>query len=462
MVERRGKHLDQNDVERRTPWSPQAERAVLGAMMLDTDSALLAAETVRPEAFWRESHRRIFEAMLVIAEKGMEIDPVLLCKQLESSGNLDTVGGIEFLNELQDVVPTAAHLQYHADILKDDATRRRLIVAGETIVREATDTKMDTAALLDATEHALFEIANREQKGSFESTDQLTRRSLTHVEMLHRKNQEVLGVPTGYKDLDRMTGGFRSSDLVIVAARPSMGKTSLGLNMAQHAAIRCGIGTAIFSFEMGNDQLMERLYAAQGDVNLQRLRQGKLSETEAAGLARAAGEVAAAPIWIDDTSTMTPIELRSKARRLKRRNPGLGLVVVDYLQLMEGGRHHDRQGRNEEVSYISRSLKHLAKELEVPVVAMSQLSRAVEQRGKDFRPRLSDLRDSGSIEQDADVVLFIYREEVYFGVKTQDGRNLEGRAELIVAKQRNGPVGSVNLFFRKNCTRFENRTFSGG
>jgi replicative DNA helicase len=441
---------------RQAPWSNEAEQAVLGAMLLDQDAALKAAEILDDTMFYREGHRLLFRAMTALTERGDVVDPVTLRDELMKRGDLDRAGGMEYIGSLIDVVPTAANIEYHGRIVRDKALLRRLIEAATGIVQEAYDARGLPSDVLDNAEHRIFQVAQLRRSEEFVRLKELIWPTMERIEQLQSGQGAVTGVPSGFVDLDRLTAGFQRADLVIVAARPSMGKTALILNVVQHAAIERNIGVGIFSLEMSKDQLVQRLLCSEGLVDAQRLRRGQLRDDDYPKLARAAGLLGTAPIWIDDSAAITPLAMRSKARRLKV-DHDIGMIVVDYLQLMQGPT--DTESRQQEISYISRSLKALAKELDIPVVALSQLSRAPDQRSGDHRPQLSDLRESGAIEQDADVVLFIYRQEMYDGPNDpKSGESIEGVAELIVGKQRNGPTGIVPLYFKKEYTRFDNRT----
>jgi len=434
---------------RQIPWSNEAEQAVLGAMLLDQDAALKAAEVLDDAMFYREGHRLLFRAMLALTERGDVIDPVTLRDELMRRGDLDRAGGMEY------VVPTAANIEYHARIVRDKAVLRRLIEAATSIIQDAYDGRATSAEVLDNAEHRVFQVAQLRRSEEFVRLKELIWPTMERIEQLHTSQGALTGVATGFKDLDLLTAGFQRGDLVIIAARPSMGKTAFALNIVQHAAIEHTVRVAVFSLEMSKEQLVQRLLCSEGLVDAQRLRRGQLRDDDYPKLARAAGLLGTAPIWIDDSAMLTPLAMRSKARRLKAEHD-IGMVVVDYLQMMQGPT--DAESRQQEISFISRSLKALAKELDVPVVALSQLSRAPEQRGGEHRrPQLSDLRESGAIEQDADVVCFIYRQEFYDGATDpKTNESLEGMAELIVGKQRNGPTGTVKLFFKKEYTRFDN------
>ncbi|NIR42924.1 MAG: replicative DNA helicase [Gemmatimonadetes bacterium] len=439
--------------DRQAPWSPEAETSVLGGMLIDADAVAKAVELVDDSMFYREANRRLYRAMKRLFERGSAIDPVTLIEELRGSGELEAVGGPAYLAELMEAVATAANIEYHARIVKDKALLRRLIeVSTETIQEAYRATTESVEDAIDRAEQRIFQVSQAGQRKGFVWIKEILWPAFEHIEQLQQAGGGVVGVPSGFPDLDNMTAGFQAADLIVVAGRPSMGKTSLVLNFMQHAAIEHETPVAFFSLEMSKEAIVQRLLCSEGQVNSQSLRRGKLSEQEYMQLATAAGHLNTAPIWIDDTPAITALELRAKARRLKA-EVDLGLIVVDYLQLMRGPR---AESRVQEISAISGALKAVAKELHVPVIALSQLSRQPEQR-QDKRPQLSDLRESGAIEQDADLVLFLYRPEVYASREDLEatGESLEGKAELIIGKQRNGPTGSFDLFFRKEFTRFE-------
>ena len=442
--------------DRRPPYSEDAEQAVLGAMLMDADAVMRAAEYVDDTMFYREGNRRIYRAMITLAERGEVVDPLTLANELTRKGELDASGGKDYIGFLVDAVPTAANIEYHAKIVREKALMRRLIEASTLTVSEAFEGSERAEELLDRAEQRIFELAQDRDQEGFTRIKELLWPTMERIEALHGSGSSITGVPSGFTDLDELTAGFQKSDLVIVAARPSMGKTAFTLNIAQYAALEANVPVAFFSLEMSKDSLVQRMLTAEARIDAQRLRRGMLRDDDFPRLARAAGILGSAPVWIDDTPGITVLEMRSKARRLKAEN-GIGLVIVDYLQLMQGP--SGVENRQQEISIISRGLKALAKELDVPVVALSQLSRAPEQRaGEGKRPQLSDLRESGAIEQDADLVMFLYRQEMYDGPVDKDGNSIEGRAEVIVGKQRNGPTGIVNLHFHKQYTRFENYT----
>ena len=442
--------------DRRPPYSEEAETAVIAAMLMDQDAILRAIEVVDDTMFYREANRRLFRAMASIAERGDVVDPLTLTEELSRRGELQGAGGKEYIGFLLDAVPTAANIEYHARIVKEKALQRRLIETCTSLISEAFAGTSTAAELLDEAEHQVFQVSQQRGTQGFMRVKELMWPTMERIEALQRGGKTITGVPTGFNDLDEITSGFQNSDLVIVAARPSMGKTAFVLNVAQYAAIEKNIPVAIFSLEMSKEALVQRMLTAEARVDAQKLRKGMLRDDDFPRMARAAGVLSSAPIWIDDSAGITLLEIRSKARRLKV-DANVGMVIVDYLQLISGPL--DAESRQQEISFISRSLKALAKELDVPVVALSQLSRAPEQRTAEHkRPQLSDLRESGAIEQDADLVMFIYRAEVYEGpdATDKDGNPVAGRAELIVGKQRNGPIGTAHLFFHKAYTRFEN------
>ncbi len=445
--------------DRRPPYSEDAEQAVLSAMLLDQDAVLRAVEFVDDSMFYAERHRRIFRAMVGIAERGGVVDPLTLSDELQRRGDLEGSGGKDYIGFLVDAVPTAANIEYHAQIVREKATLRRLIEVSTSIVAEAFDGHVTARELLDEAESKIFQVSQQQTRDGFTRLKELLWPTMERIEKLHAGGMTVTGVASGFNDLDELTSGFQPSDLIIVAARPSMGKTAFTLNIAQHAAIENKVPVALFSLEMSKESLVQRMLTSEARIDAQRLRKGLLRDDDFPRLARAAGILGTAPVWIDDTPGITLLEMRSKARRLKTES-GIGLVIVDYLQLMQGP--SNAESRQQEVSQISRGLKALAKELNVPVVALSQLSRAPEQRtGDNKRPQLSDLRESGAIEQDADLIMFLYRQEFYDGPTDKDGNSLEGKAEVIVGKQRNGPTGLVNLFFHKQYTRFESYSQRG-
>lgn len=432
---------------RTLPHNLEAERSVLGAILIDNHTFNLAAAVINAQAFFRDAHRRIFERMTDLAERSQPIDLVTLKEALERSGELEEVGGPAYVASLVDGVPRSTNVEYYAQIVKEKATLRALIFSANKILANAYEADQEADLILDDAESAIFAVAEDRVKAGFMPMRELVKESFPKIEKLFEHKSYITGVPTGFDDLDRKTRGLQPGDLVIVAARPSMGKTSLVLNICQHVATQ-GRVAGFFSLEMSKEQLVLRMLTSEARIDAQRLRTGFVSDHDFGRLARALGTLSEAKVFIDDTASIGVLEMRAKARRLKAEH-GLHLLVVDYIQLMQGrGRFDNRQ---QELASISRSLKGLAKELHVPIIALSQLSRAPETRS-DHRPLLSDLRESGALEQDADVVLFIYREDHY----RDAGEESDGTAEIIVGKQRNGPIGSTRLAFIREFTRFEN------
>ncbi|HTS89599.1 MAG TPA: replicative DNA helicase [Gemmatimonadales bacterium] len=447
---------------RGAPWSNEAEQAVLGAMLLDQDAALRGVELLDDGLFYKEGHRRLFRAMRRLIERRVVIDHVTLRDELERKGELEAAGGEIYLAELVDAAVTTANLEAHAALVREKAVLRQLIETSTAIVSQAYAGAQSAGELLDEAESRIFQISQFQKAEGFSRIKEMLWPAMERMEKLHDRKQTVTGVPSGFKDLDELTLGFQPSELVVIAARPSMGKTAFVLNIAAHAAADAlqsdgqRGGVAFFSLEMSKESLVQRLLSAEASVDSHRLRRGDLKDSDFAALARAAGFLSSCPIWIDDTPALTLLEMRSKARRL-RLEGNVGVVVLDYLQLMRSPQY--AKDRVQEISDISRSLKALARELEVPVIALSQLSRASEQRGGDRVPILSDLRDSGAIEQDADQVIFIHRPEMYYDLREKaekEGKDIRGRAIVELAKNRNGPTGPINLFFRKEVMRFEN------
>jgi replicative DNA helicase len=434
--------------ERIPPQSIEAEQAVLGAVFLDPSALTLASEILIPEDFYRAAHQKIFHAMLRVADKGEPVDLVTVTAELADTQQLEEVGGVSYLSELADSVPTAANVEYYARIVEEKSVLRRLIRTATSIAQDGYTREDEVDVLLDEAERKIMEISQRKHSGAFKNIKDVLVQTYDNIEMLHNRKGEVTGIPTGFTELDRMTSGFQRSDFIIVAARPSVGKTAFALNIAQNVATKTNENVAIFSLEMSAQQLVMRMLCAEGNINAQNLRTGKLTPEDWGKLTMAMGSLSNAGIYIDDTPSIRVSDIRAKCRRLKQES-GLGMVVIDYLQLIQGS-GRNRENRQQEVSEISRSLKALARELEVPVIALSQLSRSVEQR-QDKRPMMSDIRESGSIEQDADIVAFLYRDDYYN--KDSENKNI---IEIIIAKQRNGPVGTVQLAFIKEYNKFVN------
>ena len=437
--------------ERTLPHNLEAERSVLGAILLHNDAFNLAAEVLDAKDFYRDAHRRIFDKMAALSERGDAIDLVTLKDELGRAGEIETVGGPSYIAALVDGVPRSTNVGNYARIIKEKATLRNLIFSANKILAQAYDAEDEPEVILDQAEHAIFSIAEGKIRDGFVSMSDLARSSLDTIEKLHARKELVTGVATGFTDLDDITSGLQPSDLIIVAARPSMGKTSLVLNIAQHVGTKTNKTVGLFSLEMSKEQLFLRMLTGEARIDAHRLRGGYLGERDWGRLSQAIGTLGEAKIFIDDSPGVGVLEMRAKCRRLASQH-GLDLVIIDYIQLMQGrGRF---ENRTLELASISRSLKGLAKELNIPVVVLSQLSRATESRS-DHRPQLSDLRESGALEQDADVVVFIYREDQY-GPKDQAPSDTQGVAELIIGKQRNGPTGVVKLAFIREFTRFEN------
>ena len=429
------------------PQAIQAERAVLAAMMLDPAAVDRAVVMMGTEAFYRTSHQRIFDAIVELRDANQAVDLITVCEALRRRGDLQAVGGESYVAGLFEESTTAANLEAHARIVSEKSLLRQLLKATTEIQQECFAAGDEAAEILDHAEERVFEINDKRVRKGPVRLSELVMPSFQHVQALYDRKEEVTGVPTGFAALDRLTLGFQPGDLIVIAGRPSMGKSSFAVNIAENAAIRRNVPVAIFSLEMSEMQIMLRLLGSQSEVPLYKLRSGRLGNEDWPRLTAGAGLLRQAPIWIDDAAAPTVLELRAKCRRLKSEGH-LGLVVVDYLQMIHSvGRVENRV---QEISQITRSLKALAKELNVPVVALSQLSRAVEQRGTDKRPQLSDLRESGTIEQDSDVVMFVFREEYY----KPDDPTLQGKAEIIIAKHRNGPTGSVPMTFLRELTKF--------
>lgn len=440
--------------DRIPPQNIEAEVSVLGAVLQDPQALLKAMEVLRPADFYKEAHRKIFGACIDLFERNEPVDLVTLANELMRSKQLEEVGGASALSGLVDQVPTAANVAHHAQIVKDKALLYALIQKGTAVVSRAYADKDDVDEVLDWAEQQIFEISQDKITRSFVPVKSVLKGTFQLIEKLYDRKSHVTGVPTGFKKFDEMTAGLQASELVVVAGRPSMGKTSFCLNIAQHAAVQERIHVAIFSLEMSKEQLVQRMLCSVARVDSHSLRTGFLRDADWPKLTTGAGILSESPIFIDDTPGISLLEMRAKARRLKAEQ-GLGLVIIDYLQLISGrGRIESRQ---QEISEISRSLKAMAKELDVPVVALSQLSRAVEARD-DKRPRLADLRESGAIEQDADLVAFLYRPALYRERKGEElGEEEDKTAEVIIGKQRNGPTGTVYLTFLREYTRFEDQ-----
>lgn len=432
-------------LEKVPPHNLEAEQAVLGSMMIDKEAVYTATSILLPEDFYKESHQIIYKALLDLDLKGEPIDMITITEELRQKNNLEKVGGIGFIAAIANTVPTAANAKYYADIVAEKAILRSLIRSSTLIANRCYEDQEDTYELLDSAEKMVLEIAGKRNATGLVPIKQVLSDTLEKIEHLANKKGNITGIPSYYNDLDRMTSGWQPSDLIILAARPAMGKTSFGLNIALNAAARGKLAVAVFSLEMSREQLVQRLMSSEAMIDQHKLRTGRLQDEEWVRLTKAAQPLSTARIYIDDTPSVSILELRAKSRRLKAER-GLDLIVIDYLQLMQINRRSEN--RQQEISEISRSLKALARELNVPVIAISQLSRAVEQ-SHEKRPALSHLRESGALEQDADLVMFIYREDYY-----NPDTDKPGVAEIIIAKHRNGPTGVVELGFIKEFTKF--------
>ncbi|MFH1807763.1 MAG: replicative DNA helicase [Pseudomonadota bacterium] len=432
------------------PQHLEAERSVLGGVLLNNLALDWVSDIVAEEDFYKEAHRVLYRAMRRLSDRSDPVDELTLVQELKAHDELDRVGGLGYVGALTQAVPTAAHVAAYAKIVRDKAVQRALINAATDIVRQGFREDLELSEYVDSSERSIFQATEDRRRRAILPIKDVLKTTFKNIEEIYNRKQDVTGVSTGFGKLDHYTSGLQRSDLVILAARPSMGKTALALNIGGHAAIRDKVPVLIFSLEMSADQLVSRFLGAEARVNLSDLRKGKIKESDWPRLAQAAGRISDAPLFIDDSGVLTVTEMRSKCRRIKREH-GLGLAIVDYLQLMQGGRSVD--SRTQEISEISRGLKALARELDIPVMALSQLNRSLESR-TDKRPMLSDLRESGAIEQDADVIMFVYRDEYY--KREQTPPDMVGIAEIIIGKQRNGPTGSLLLSFQKEHTRFEN------
>jgi len=458
MAERKDSSLSAGSIgpERIPPQSIEVEQAVLGAMLLDKEAIGKAVEIIDKDSFYRDDHQKIFSAIVDLYDKNQPVDIITVSDELTKRKELDNLGGRVYLLELTERIATTANIEYHANIILEKATLRKLIGTSTQIVSQCYDAALEVDDLLDRAEQEIFNISEKRIKEGFVSIGDLLPHTFEAIEEYQKKGGMVTGLSTGFIELDTLTGGLQRSDLIVVASRPSMGKTAFCLSTAEHAAIEERIPVGIFSLEMTKSQLAQRMLCSRARFSTHKMRTGRISDHEYSNLAVAVGPLAESKIFIDDTPNIGILQMRAKARRLKAQFD-VGLVIVDYLQLMQGPKR--AESRQQEISMISRSLKGLAKELEVPVIAVSQLSRKVEDRGGDKRPMLADLRESGAIEQDADVVIFVYRPEFYGIEKFKDQAPTEGVAEIILSKHRNGPTGNLRLTFIKDYARFENMEF---
>ena len=431
------------------PQNIEAEQSILGGILLDNQALNPVLEILDQSDFYSDAHRKIFTAILELSNRNEPADLITLNNIMKDEKKLDQVGGASYLASLVDNVGSAANIAYYAKIVKEKSILRRLIGTATEIINKSYETATDVDQMLDQAEHAIFDISENKIRPSFSPIREVIKDTFKNVEKLSQNKELITGVATGFDKMDDLTTGLQKSDLIIIAGRPSMGKTAFALNIAQYAALETNVPVAVFSLEMSKEQLAMRMLSAESRVDSQRLRKGFLGETDWPKLIAAAGRLSDAPIYIDDTPAITALEMKAKARRLKT-EAGLGLIILDYLQLMRGSAYRD--SREQEISEISRSLKALAKEISVPIIAISQLNRKVEDR-PNRRPMMADLRESGAIEQDADLIAFIYRDEVYN--KSEDNPE-KGIAEIIIGKQRNGPIGIVKLAFQEKYTRFEN------
>jgi len=436
------------------PQDIEAEQAVLGAVFLDADAIIDAMEVIAPEDFYRRSHQIIFQAMIQLSDRSESIDLITLKAEIEKSNSLEDVGGLKYLTELSQASPSAASIAYYAKIVDDKATLRNLIQTASRIVTKGFEQDEDVQSIIDQAEKSILEVSEKRNSNGFQSIAEVLNRTIETIDQLAQNNEEITGLPTGYAALDKMTAGLQKEELIILAARPAVGKTAFALNIAQNVGTKTDRSVAIFSLEMGAESLVNRMLCAEGSIEASHLRTGQLSEEEWRNLIVAMGSLSNANIYIDDTPGIKISEIRARCRKLAQEKGNLGLILIDYLQLIEGT---GRENRQQEVSEISRQLKKLAKELKVPVIALSQLSRGVEQR-QDKRPVLSDIRESGSIEQDADIVAFLYRDDYYRSEGDDDDEPEEQQnnnvIEVIIEKNRSGARGTVELLFIKEYNKF--------
>lgn len=444
--------MNESMMDRVPPHNNEAEQSVIGAVFLEPQALITASEIVIADDFYHIAHQKIFQTMLNLSDQGKAIDVVTVTEELSAKKELEDIGGLSYITELANAVPTAANIAHYAKIVEEKAILRRLIRVASKIADDGYTREDEVEVLLAEAEKKMLEVSNRKNAGDFKHVKDVLVQTFDNIEQLQSRAGDVTGIPTGFRDLDKMTAGFQRNDLIIVAARPSVGKTAFALNVAQSVAVKARENVAIFSLEMGADQLVMRMLCAEGNIDAQRLRTGDLQNEDWSKLTMAMGSLSNSGIYIDDSPGVRMADIRAKCRRLAKEN-GLGMILIDYLQLILGS-GKPGENRQQEVSEISRSLKGLARELKVPVIALSQLSRGVEQR-QDKRPMMSDLRESGSIEQDADIVAFLYRDDYYD--KESESKDI---IEIIIAKQRNGPTGTVSLAFRKEYNKFLNLEFT--
>lgn len=439
--------MDNQLIEQQPPHSDEAERAVLGGIFLNADTLPDAQEYVTADDFYKKSHRLLFQAMTDLQDNGTAIDTVTVTDYLDNHNQLDDIGGAGYITDLVASTPIASNVVYYAKIVQQKSTLRKLISTAQSIASRSYTEQDDVEGLVEDAERQIMDVSENRNQAGFKQIKDVLNQAMAQIDQLYQNDQTITGLPTGFRDLDKITTGLHEDEMIILAARPAVGKTAFALNIAQNVGTKTDKSVAIFSLEMGAEQLVNRMLCSEGSIDANHLRTGQLNEEEWQNLIIAMGSLSKAKIYMDDTPGIRMAEIRAKCRRLAREQGDLGLIIIDYLQLIEGSGQENRQ---QEVSAVSRQLKKLAKELHVPVIALSQLSRGVEQR-QDKRPVLSDIRESGSIEQDADLIMFIYRDEVY-----HENSDLKGIAEIIIGKQRNGPIGTVRLTFNGQWSRFDN------
>jgi len=444
--------LDMMFLKKTPPHSLEAEKTVLGGILVNNENLNVVLSIISPEDFYKEANRKIIEKIILLVDKGLPVDLLSLNEELQKAGTIEDVGGASYLSSLMDGVPKSLNVEYYAQIIKEKSLLRRLILSSAKIISSSYEQKEDADELLDEAQAAIIEVAEQRIKPGFVPVSALTESTLEMIRSLHDRKEAVTGIPTGFRDLDGLTSGFHNSEFVVIAARPSMGKTALGLNISQYVGIKTDYSVGFFSLEMAKEQIVIRLLCSEAQLDIKNVRTGFIGEREFEKLKLGAEALSQAKIFLDETAALTVMEMKAKARRLKMEH-NLDLLFIDYIQLMRpGGRF---ENRTQEMSYISRSLKELAKEIRIPVVGVSQLSRAPEKGRREPIPQLSDLRESGAIEQDADVVIFIYRPELY----RPEDENIRGIAKINVAKQRNGPTGMMNLAFMSKYARFADMEF---
>ena len=442
------------EVGKLPPQAVDLEEAVLGAMMLEQSAVNSAIDILKAESFYKEAHSKIFESIVKLFSKGEPIDILTTTQELKKNGDLELIGGPFYISQLTNRVASTANVEFHARIIAQKYIQRELIRISNEIIKDAYEETTDVFDLMDKAESSLFQVAEGNIRKNYDKMSSIIRETIENIEAARQNTDGVSGVPTGFTDLDRITSGWQRSDMIVIAARPGMGKTAFVLSMARNVAVEFDVPVAVFSLEMASTQLVQRLVASESEISAEKLRKGDLADHEYQQLHQRIGRLSDAPIFIDDTPALSIFELRAKCRRLKAQH-GIQLIIIDYLQLMTAG-GEGKGNREQEISSISRSIKSIAKELDVPIIALSQLSRSVETRGGDRRPILSDLRESGAIEQDADIVSFIYRPEYYGIDEDADGNATAGTGELIVAKHRNGALGTVRMKFVGRLAKFAN------